>query len=255
MRITLLFVLALTIVSCSSSSGHNPTVFAYSYEQQRIANQPIKKVILAPVSMGTPAPSYLQKPERKIKQMVKIYLESNGYEVLPNYLFDNAWKKAIRTHGNVYDPSSGRFNVNAWRRAINTTANILREQTDVDAIIFADLFEQEIRHSNSMQHYARWLGVTRKPSLRGSINAIPMGFDWSQPIKAASLRVTILDISLTGIFSSRGGIDTLYAVDLKRSNPIFVRRKSPLKNQGHIEEGIEIAFHPFIPMKAYPGNP
>ncbi len=257
MRIILFVGVALilsTITSCSSSGGYNPTVFDYGYDQERIASKPIKKVILAPVSMGAPAPSYLQKRERKVKAMVKNYLESNGYQILPNYHFENAWKQASRTYGNVYDPSTGKIDVNAWRGAMITTGEILREQTEADAIIFADLFEHDVQHSNSMKHYARWYGVTRKPALQGAGSGVPIDFDWSQRIKAASLMVTIYDISLTRVFSSRGGIDTLYAVDLKRSNPAFVRRKSLLKSEDHIEEGIELAFHPFITMKKYPGK-
>ena len=253
MRIILLFIATLIIVSCSSSAGYNSTVFEYDYDQERIATKPITKVILAPVIMGVPAPSYLQKRERKIKRMVKNYLESNGYQVLPNYHIENAWNIASRTYGNVYDPSTAKIDINAWRGAMISNGKVLRQQTDAEAIIFADLFEHEIQHNNSMRHYARWLGVTRKPALQGT-GGVPMDFDWSQRIKAASLKVTIYDISLTRVFSSRGGIDTLHAVDLKRSNPAFVRRKSLLKSEAHIKEGIEIAFHPFIPMEAYPGN-
>ncbi|MCP3906630.1 MAG: hypothetical protein GY712_01260 [Oceanicoccus sp.] len=257
MRIILLAALALTlsfVVSCSSSGGYNPTVFEYRYNQEKIAAKPIKKVILAPVSMGIPAPSYLRKREGKVKAMVRDYLESNGYEILPNYHFENAWKKASRTYGTVYDPSTGKIDMNAWRGAMITTGELLREQTEADAIIFADLFEHEVQHSNSMKHYARWYGVTRKPALKGSGSGVPLDFNWSRNIKAASLMVTIYDINLTPVFSSRGGIDTLYAVDLKRSTPAFVRRKSLLKSEGHIEEGIQLAFHPFIIMEDYPGK-
>lgn len=254
MRIILLFILTLIIAACSSSTGYNPTVFDYHYDQQRIAAQPIKKVILAPISMGVPVPSYLQKRERKVKRMVKSYLENHGYQVLPNYHFENAWKQTIRSYGNVYDPSTGKIDIKTWQRAMSATGKILRQKTDADAVIFADLFVHKIQHSNSMRHYARWWGVTRKPALKGT-GGVPIGFDWTQSINAASLRVSIYDMSLTRVFNSRGGIDTLSAIDLKRSNPAFVRRKTPLKNEDNIEEGIELAFHPFIPMKTYPGNP
>ena len=69
-----------------------------------------------------------------------------------------------------------------------------------------------------------------------------------------ALMVTIYDIKLNRIFTSRGGIDTLEAVDMKRSNPAFIRRKKLLKSEDHIEEGIELAFHPFILMDDYPGK-
>ncbi|WP_145999263.1 hypothetical protein [Oceanicoccus sp. KOV_DT_Chl] len=186
--------------------------------------------------------------------MVKDYLKSNGYKILPNYHFENAWQQASRTYGDVYDPSTGKINVNAWRGAMITTGELLREQTDADIIIFADVIEHDVQHSGSMQHYARWYGVTRKPALQGAGSGVPIGFDWTQQIKGASIMVTIYDVNLKRIFTSRGGIDTLQAVDMKSANPSFIRRKNLLKSDNNIEEGIEIAFHPFIPMKNYPGN-
>jgi hypothetical protein len=253
---TLLFVVlslivSTSIISCSSTATYNPTVFPYEYQP---TDKPIKKVILAPVSLGAPPPSHLSNSNSKIKARIKDYLESNGYEILPSYPFENAWKQASRTYGNVYDPSTGKIDINAWRGAMITTGEKLREQTDADAIIFADVFEHEVQHDFSMNHYARWYGITRKPSLQGSGTGVPLDFNWGQQIKAASLMVTIYDLNLTRIFNSRGGIDTLESVDLKRATPAFVRSKKLLKNDDHIEEGIELAFHPFIVMQQYPGE-
>lgn len=254
MRIILLATLSL-LVSCGvTSTIYNPTVFEYTYAQEAIAVTPVKKVVLAPVSLGAPPPSHLRKGSRKVKAMVKNYLESNGYKILPDYHFDNAWKQAARTYGDVYDPNSGKVDVNAWKGAMITVGEILREQTDADAIVFADVFEHDVQHSDSMQHYARWYGVTRKPAFKGSSDGMPVGFQWSQKIAAASLMVTIFDVNLNRIFSSRGGIDTLYAVSLKSATPSYVRRKKLLSNDDNIEEGIELAFHPFITMKKYPGD-
>ena len=257
MRIILLAITSLIIIlstACSSNGGYNPTVFAYEYDQPQTANKRYKKVILAPVSLGAPPPSYLEKGQRKVRGMVRDYLKSNGYEILPNYHFENAWKTASRTYGDVYDPTTGKIDMNAWRGAMVTTGEIIRKQTDADAIVFADVFEHDIQHSPSMQHYARWYGVTRKPALRGSGTSVPIDFNWTQQIKAASLLITIYDSDLKRVFTSRGGMDTLYEVDTKSSSPSFVRRKKMLKSDGNIEEGIELAFHPFITMDDYPGK-
>lgn len=251
--VAFLLITSSVIVSCSSTGSYNPTVHQYEIDDAKITEKPIKKIVLAPVSLGAPVGSHLRKASRKTKAMVKDYLESHGYEILPDYHFENAWKQASRSYGNVYDPSTGKIDVRAWRAAMITTGEKLREQTDADAIIFADLFEHEVQHGYNQKHYARWYGVTRKPALKGS-GGVPLDFNWGQNIKAASIMVTIYDINLNRIFASRGGIDTLEAVDLKRSNPAFIRRKKLLKSDNHIEEGIEIAFHPFIVMKDYPGN-
>lgn len=251
---TILFIFILLIVSCSGTPTYNPTTYKYNYDETLFTDKKIKKIVLAPVSLGAPAPSHLRKGERKTRAMVKEYLEDAGFEVLPNYHFENAWKQASRTYGNVYDPSTGKIDLNAWKAAMVTVGEKLRDQTDAQAIVFADVNEHKVQHSNSMKHYARWYGVTRKPALQGAGAGVPLDFNWSQEIKAATLIVTIYDVqTLTRVFSSRGGLDTLQAVDLKKANPAFIRRKKLLKNNDHIEEGIEIAFHPFIPMAAYPG--
>ena len=253
MRIILLICLAL-IASCSTLSTDNETVFAYEYNEALVKEKPIKKVIVAPVNLGVPAPSHLRKAQLKVRAMVRDYLKDNGYEILPDYHFENAWQQASRTYGDIYDPTTGKIDANAWRAAMVITGERLREQTDADAIVFADLFEHNVQHSASFNHYARWYGVSRKPDLIGSGDSVQMDFNWSQPIKAASLMITIFNVELNRVFTSRGGIDTLEGVDTKRSTAIFIRKKKLLKNDRFIEEGIELAFHPFIVMKGYPAK-
>ena len=187
--------------------------------------------------------------------MTRAYLQDHNYQLLPSYLFDNAWKQAIRTYGEVYDPTTGKLDVDTWRKVMSALGSHLKENTDADAIVFADLVEVDVQHSPGMQHFARWDGVTRKPATQGVSQGVPVGFNWTQPIKAASVRVSIYNTDMIRLFSSRGGIETLQAIDLRLSDPAFVRRKKLLKNEDHIEEGIQLAFHPFITMERYPGTP
>jgi hypothetical protein len=251
-----LLVIASTISACSSTiTGYNPTVFPFRYAQEAVNETKIKRVILAPVSIGAPVRSHLRKAERKTKAVIKAYLRSNGYEILPNYQFDNAWKQANRTYGNVFDPSTGKVNADAWRATMVTVAEKLRAETQADAIIFADIIVHETTHSIGQNHYAKWYGVTRKPSIKGAGNGIPMDFDWSQPVRAASLQVTVFGVDkLQQLFSSIGGVDTLQTLNLKGSDAGYTRRKKLLSNDKNLEEGIKIAFHPFIPMANYPGD-
>ena len=253
MRIILLVVLAF-IVSCSGPSSFNQTAFEFDYDKEKLEGKAIKNVVLATVGLSTPPPSYLAASDRKTRAMVRNFLIDNGYTILPDYHFENAWKQANRTFGDIFDPTTGAIDMRAWQGAMATTGKLLREQTNADLIIFSDLFVHNVQHSNSSQHLARWYGVTRKPTFVGSATGIPVGFDWSQSIKGASLMISIFDIDLNRVFSSRGGIDTLYSLNVKKSTPRFVRKKKMLKSDGHIEEGINLAFHPFIQMKNYPGN-
>lgn len=252
MRIIVAIVLFLT-VSCSSTSSYNESVFEYVYDEKLVAEYPIKKIVLATESLGAPPPSHLRSGQRRTRHMAQEYLEDNGYIVLPSYHFDNAWKQALRTYGSAYDPTTGKIDTNSWRAAMITTATEVRDNTDADAIVFVDVFEHETSHAYGMKHYARFYGVNRKPSLKGPGSGVPIDFDWYQPIKAASIMVTIYDVKLNRVFISRGGVDTLYAVDIKSSNPKFVRKKKLLDDEDQVQEGLELAFHPFIPMDDYPG--
>ena len=252
MRIILPVLLLLT-TSCSSTSSYNESAFQYEYNEQLVAEKPIKKIVLATENLGAPAPSHLRVGQRRTRHMAKEYLEDNGYVILPDYHFDNAWKQSLRTYGSAYDPTTGKIDTNSWRAAMITTAKAIRDNTDADAIVFVDVFEHETSHGYGMKHYARFYGVNRKPALKGPGSGVPIDFDWYQPIKAASVMVTIYDINLNRVFISRGGIDTLYAIDMKSSNPKFIRKKKLVDSEDHIEEALELAFHPFIIMDGYPG--
>lgn len=255
MRIILIAVSSLIvsflISGCGSTASYNPTVFPYEIDKEKINARGIKKVIVAPTALSIPAPSHLKTGDRKTKALVREYLESKGYEVLPSYQFENAWKQASRTYGDVYDPSTGKVNSKSWRAAMYTVGEKLRAETDADAIVFADVFEHEVSHGAGLQHHARWYGVTRKPSLRGT-GGVPQDFNWAENIKAASLTITIFDIDLNRVFTSRAGIETLEEIDLKKSTPAFTRKKKLLKKNDLIEDAIALAFHPFIPVKNYP---
>ncbi|MFT7128948.1 MAG: hypothetical protein ACI89U_001059 [Gammaproteobacteria bacterium] len=252
-----LLIVSSTIVSCTSTfDRYNPTVFPFQYEKERVEKNAIRKVVLAPVSIGAPVGSHLKSGERRTKSLVKKYLRKNGYEILPNYVFENAWEQAIRTYGNVYDPTTGRINVNAWRSAMVAVGEKLRKETNADAIIFADVIEHEITHNIGSKHSARWYGVTRKPSMQGVSGGVPVDFNWNQTLKGASLQVAIFDIqNLERLFTSFGGLDTLQEINLRNSGvgAGYIRRKKLLANDDKVEQGIEIAFHPFIEMKNYPG--
>ena len=242
-------------MSCASApGGRNPTSYDYFIDEAMISKKPIKTVILAPQPLGAPVLSHLRLGEKRVKARVARYLKNNGYQLLPDYHFKNAWNQAKRTYGDPFDPTTGRIDQETWRRVMITTGKTLRDQTKVDAIVFADVIEHPAQHSPTNQHYARWLGVTRKPNLVGTGNSIPADFDWSQEVKVASLKVTIYDNNLVNIFTSFGGIDVTQGIDMRSSTPSFIRRKKLLKSDSFIEDGIEIGFHPFIIMDGYPGK-
>lgn len=252
-RTALLAVTALLIGACSSHD-YNPTTSPYQINREAIAKKPLKKVVIASANIsGEPTRYFLQKPSVRVDARVKRYLEANGYEVVANHPFENAYNQAVHTYGNLYDPTSGRVDPTTWRAVIVTAMKSL-QSSGIDAVIFTDLIERDVSHSVGMDHLANWDGVSRKPGYANASTSLAAGFDWNKTLKAATLVITIYNADLEGVFTGRGGLDTLQVIDSKRTPAAYVRRKTTLNNDDNIDEGIEIAFHPFIVMKDYPGK-
>ncbi|MBD2858463.1 hypothetical protein IB286_05515 [Spongiibacter sp. KMU-158] len=252
-RLSILFFMLL-LTACSSTT-YNPTVFKY-YMSDSAKTQPIKRVLLASVNVtGEPTRSILRDSDDKVDGMVADYLRENGFEIASQHHFNNAWQQALLTYGEFYDPTTGRVNREGWQKVMTATLQALQSQKDWDVILFTDLIEDDVQHSGGMKHYARWYGVTREPATQGGSTSVSVEFNWSQIIKAGSLMVTMFDRQGQPIFSSRGGIDTLYGIDTRKSQKGFVRRSKILNKSSYIEEGIQLAFHPFIKMDRYPAPP
>jgi hypothetical protein len=251
---TALIALAAVLLGACGSNDINPTTAPYQIDRAVLAKKPIKKVIIATANVsGEPTRYQLQKSATRIDSKVKQYLEAHGLQVAPSYQFENAYNQAVRTYGNLYDPTSGRVDPATWRAVMVTTMKAL-QGTDIDAVIFTDVIERDVSHNIGLDHMAQWDGVSRKPGFSTAGAALSEGFDWNRQLKAATLVVTIYTVDLEGVFTGRGGLDTLQVIDAKASPATYVRRKKPLDNDSNVDEGIEIAFHPFVVMKNYPGQ-
>jgi len=250
----LTLALAALLTACGSTASYNPTVFAYEFDEAGLQGKPIKTVVLAHINLGGPSRSYLQEHEPRLDKLVTDYLVKNGYKVLPQREFEQRWKTAERIYGDPIDPTSGKMNQKTFVQILVDVRDSLAKDTAVDAIVFTDLLEVEVPFSGGLQHVARWHGVSRKPTLQGPGEGVSMDFDWNKAAKAASLWVSIYDMELQRMFTSIGGLDTTEAIDTRSASGRFVRRRSMLENQRNLEEGIELAFHPFIEMKSYPGQ-
>ena len=74
-------------------------------------------------------------------------------------------------------------------------------------------------------------------------------------VDVASLQVSIYDMELQRVFASRGGIDATQAIDSRSSKGRYIHRREILENESFIQEGIELAFYPFIKTENWPGKP
>ncbi|MEP1469415.1 MAG: hypothetical protein ABJK20_08690 [Halieaceae bacterium] len=245
----------LLLAACSGAPSYNPTVYPFEIEEERMANTTIKTVVIPHINLGSPSRSYLEKEAPRIDGYVSTFLKDNGYKVLPQRQFKQHYNNAVRAFGNPVDPTTGKVNMKTFSQIMISVRDRLQEETALDAFVFTDLVELEVPFSGGLKHIARWDGVSRKPSLQGPGDGVSADFDWNMQASVASLQVSIYDMELQRIFASRGGMDATDAIDTRSSTGRYVRRRSVLENENNIKEGIELAFHPFIEMKKWPGNP
>ena len=240
--------------ACSSTPTYNATVFPYEIDQARVDKGDIKTVVIAHVNLGMASRTYLVKEAPRIDALVSAYLKENGFKVLPQREFEQRWNSAVRSYGNPVDPTSGNLNRKTFAQIMTSVRDDMRD-TGVDAFIFTDLVELQTSFSGGLQHVARWDGVTRKPSIQGPGDGVSADFDWAMLVDVASLQVSIYDIELKRVFASRGGLDATEAIDSRSSEGRYIRRREILENEANINEGIALAFYPFIKSDNWPGTP
>jgi len=249
-----LLALCMLLAACSSTPTYNPTTFPFQLDQARLDAHPIKTVVIAHVNLGVQSRNYLDKEAPRIDSQVASYLKENGFKVLPQRDFEQHWNAAVRAYGNPVDPTSGKLNRKTFALIMTRVRDEMAKSTKLDAFIFTDLVELEASFSEGLKHAARWDGVTRTPSLQGPGEGVSTEFDWNTLAAVVSLQVSIYNIDLEPVFSSRGGIEATDAIDSRSSTGRYVRRRNVLENETYITEGIRLAFHPFIAMEDWPGK-
>jgi hypothetical protein len=246
--------LSTLLVACSGTPTQNPTTFAYQLDQAKLDAHPIKTVVIAHVNLGTQSRHYLEKEAPRIDAKVASYLKDNGIKVLPQRDFEQHWNTAVRAFGNPVDPTSGKLNRKTFAQIMFQIRDEMAKTTKLDAFIFTDLVELEVSFSGGLKHVARWDGVSRTPSMQGPGDSVSADFDWNMLAAVASLQVSIYNMDLEPVFSSRGGLDATDAIDSRSSTGRYIRRNNILENDTNVEEGIRLAFHPFITMDDWPGK-
>jgi hypothetical protein len=253
-RLATLLACATFIVACSSTPTHNPTTFPYQLDQAKLDARPIKTVVIAHVNLTGVSRNYLEKEAPRIDAQVSSYLKEHGFKVVPQREFEQHWNTAVRAFGNPVDPTSGKLNRKTFALIMHQVRDEMAQANKLDAFIFTDLVEFEVSFSGGMKHLARWDGVSRTPTLQGPGDGVSTEFDWNTLAAVVSLQVSIYNMDLEPVFSSRGGLDATDAIDTRSSTGRFVRRRTILENETYITEGIRLAFHPFIEMEDWPGK-
>lgn len=243
------------LVACAGTPTYNPTTFPFEINEEVLAANPVKTVVITHVNLGGISRNYLEKEAPRIDTDVTAYLRENGFKVLSQREFKQHWNTAVRAFGDPVDPTSGKVNMKTFAQIMQSVRDQMVKSSDLDAFIFTDLVELEVSFSGGLKHLARWDGVSRKPSLQGPGSGVSADFDWNMQAAVASIQISIYDINLQRLFAGRGGMDATEAIDTRSSKGRYVRRRSILENEDNVMEGIRLAFHPFIDMEDWPGNP
>lgn len=243
------------LTACATGGGYNPTVFPFEMETERLAESPIRTVVIPHVNLGSPSRNYLEDVAPRIDARVSSYLKANGYKVLPQRDFKQHWNAAVRAFGDPVDPTTGRVNMKTFSQIMQSVRDRFIENGELDAFVFTDLVELDVPFNGGLKHIGRWDGVARRPSMQGPGTGVSADFDWSITAAVASVQITIFDTDLKRLFVSRGGLDATDAIDARSSTGRYIRRRSILENNEYVDEGIALALHPLIEMKDYPGNP
>ena len=248
-------ILATLLLACSSTPTYNPTTFPFEIDEARIVQDNVKTVVISHVNLGGYSRKYLDEEAPRIDAYVTSYLRENGYEVLSQRVFKQHWNTAVRAFGDPVDPSTGKTNMKAFSQIMQSVRDQMQKTTDLDAFIFTDLVELEVPFNGGLKHLARWDGVSRKPTMQGPGSGVSADFDWNMQAAVASIQISIFDLELKRLFVSRGGMDATDAIDSRSSTGRYIRRRAILENKDNVMEGIRLAFHPFITMQEWPGNP
>ncbi len=253
-RCVALALVGAIVAACSGTASYNPTVFQHELNKERLAKNEIKTVVIPHINLGTPSRNYLAKEAPRVDGYVSSYLKENGFKVIPQREFTQHWNTGVRAYGDPVDPTSGKMNMKTFAQIMHSVRDQMKD-SGLDAFIFTDILEFEVPFSGGLKHLARWDGVSRKPSLQGPGDGVSADFDWNTPAAVASLQVSIFDMELQRVFISRGGMEATDAIDTRSSSGRYTRRRNILENKDQVSEGIQLAFHPFIVMEKWPGNP
>ena len=244
--------LIMTACAATVGGGYNETTRTNELKTDVLAQSELRKLVIADVNLGAPSRNYVQRSELMIDGRVSAYLRQNGYKLLSPREFSQRWENAKLIYGDPVDPTTGKVNRKTFVQLVTAVRDQMREQTDVDGFVFTDLIEHDVYITAGVNRIARFDGVTRKPSLKGPGDGVTADFDWGQPLAAISIQISVYNLELEQVFAGLGGIDLSDAIDT-RSGRGFVRRKDILQNEDFIDEGIQLALHPLVTMKNWPG--
>ena len=119
---------ALLLTACAGAPTYNPTVFPFEIDQDALAQQKIKTVVIPHVNLGPPSRNYLEQHAPRIDGMVAAFLKENDYKVIPQREFEQRYNAAERAYGNPVDPTTGKMNMRAFAQIMEQVRDQMQAQ-------------------------------------------------------------------------------------------------------------------------------
>lgn len=245
MRFKILFLFILTLSSCSPKLYYH-----YRYDKMFFDKNNIKRVVIASMPSQLPEGVTNDKYLKELMNEIKLYVQTNNYEIVSETLIEDYYKKIIDKTGGYYDSRTGAIDVNKKNMIMNQFYEMIKEDNICDIIIYPRIL---VRPAENEFKSAKWDGVSRNLYLYGPRNIVRDG-RWSGDSRALSLNITIYNLEDQLVFENNGGIDLLTKNEYNEFKKVWEvkYRKSPLQNTSYFNGAIKIAFHPFIHYEDYP---
>lgn len=229
-----LLLATVQLAGCGASKGPR---HEYTLLPGRAFDGRQTTVLVVPVNETMEIPSGLEKGQRLVSDLLRVYLEAKGLEVIE--VERGAFRPALDVavgradHEMLSGQSRSVTSELGFGRIVPFLAAELGGEPDLVVVPNMMMRMAELGGSSTV----RWDDVRRR--MRGA-----RGVSLSGTNPAASLWVAVYDDEGERLFSGFGGLDLLFDIDPQRGRSELIEDR--LEDTEHLAEGVCVAFHPFF---------
>ena len=208
---------------------------------ENVAEPETRFAVLPLNALGPIAPELIGSGDRVLGRILR-YLSVQGHVrfVIEESTTQRLWLESV---AQVEDSDSVSHD---FRSAIRVFTDKLGESTAFDALVVTSLV---YRQATLIRGLAKWDGAVRRlPKLEDEATRVPDSYRGT--ISALSLHVMVLDPSGALVFESYGGLELAHSFSLKpgKGGGLGAKlRGTVLGEQRLLDEGVELAFEPYLP--------
>jgi hypothetical protein len=206
--------------------------------------QPAVRFAVLPTNALVAAPPELSHATSRVLGQITRYLSAQGRErnVIDPLETRRLWVASI-AEANESDSVSHDFD-----GAMKILARRLGGPAAFDALVVSSLVYREAWLRNRR---VKWDGAVRRLRKEADESVrVPESF--AAAIPAVSLHLMVFDAQGKRVFENYGGVDVAHALTLKPSDEgeLHVELLDPVLGEHRfLREGVELAFHPFLPRR------